>query len=195
MLLGTTFVGRLFCCARWIGLGAAGRGSGPPKTGLGRLQYLFTSDVEQGWIDPPAMRVPADSAPNHSCWTCGWRTPTLGGGRAEQDDRWSRVSAGQVSNSGIPADDQESISHQRSQAAKIKSASHHTRWAEAGGPGHSQATPAFRGGAGDHHRLPGQGQASSHRTKTADRPAAGLGLCAGMHDYGSRNGWRPVRLD
>jgi hypothetical protein len=190
MLLATAFVERLFCCAHWIGLGAAGRGSGPPKTGLGRLQYLCTSDVEQGW-----MRVPADSAPDHSCWTCDWRTPTLGGGRAEQDHRWSRVSAGQVSNSGIPADDQASISHQRSQAAKIKSASQHTVWAEASGLGHSQATPAFRGGPGDHHRLPGHGQASSHCTETVDRPAAGLGLCAGMHDYGSRNGWRPVRLD
>jgi hypothetical protein len=55
----------LAVCLRYVDIvRAAGRGSGPPKTSLGRLPHLITSDVEQGWSDLPAMRVAGGSAPN-----------------------------------------------------------------------------------------------------------------------------------
>jgi hypothetical protein len=71
MLLVTTFVERLFFCARWIVLAQPAEAQGPPKTGLGRLHHLITSDVERAGSGLDWRRQPRGAL---TAWTAApWR--------------------------------------------------------------------------------------------------------------------------
>jgi hypothetical protein len=58
MLLVTTFVERLFCCAHWIVLAQPAEAQAPPKTGLGRLHHLISSDLSRGARSLRGLRRP-----------------------------------------------------------------------------------------------------------------------------------------
>jgi hypothetical protein len=83
------------------------------------------------------VRVPGDSTPDHSSWTHGRWVPTRAADVGPNSTTWSCVRVGQVSDPGIPADDQPGISDQRGQPVKIRSAGQHRVSAEASGSGHS----------------------------------------------------------
>ena len=111
-----------------------------PKPGLGRLYHFFAPDIQKCWVDPSAVRVSGDSVPNDSCWARGRRAPTGWRCRPKQDHRRTGVRAGQMSDSGITADDQLGVGDQSGQLAKIKSSGQDAVGAESSGASHGEAT-------------------------------------------------------